>query len=258
MAPVEGGTLHPFTRAGTTLGIHGRDGDHVLIDWPSGDIGAAAISDDGRWLAFVGAEALHDCASIWMVELATGAIVAAPDVHSVDMITLVEWAPDVSHVLVGLRGYGPDTPKWVLDRAGKRVASLPEDTWGVPVWSPDSHWLAILENGLWFVDVTTGETRRPIEGVQPSGYPDLADVAWSPASDRVAFGTCLAGECTIWTSDVDGPAVAIARIAVEEVGTFSWMPGGVIHFQAGASRYRIAPDGSGLAVDDGSSPAPSG
>jgi serine/threonine protein kinase len=130
----------------------------------------------------------------------------------------------------------------VLSRADLKPVTNVSPQGFLPVWSPDSRWIALLRRdgasiGIYRFDPASGEIIKLAEGpVTAPSYiltPHLkigADsISWSPAGDSVAYAMTSDGVSNIWLAAADGSgskAVTNNQDSNEKLSCPVWSPDG--------------------------------
>lgn len=122
------------------------------------------------------------------------------------------WSPGGTRVAFGLGGFfqataGPsiaDIAVIGIDGTGLRLLTDGTGNFGLPSWSPDENHLVYRAagkdgNGLWIVDVRTGQRSELIRGGGHENFP-----SWSPQGDRISFTSDQDGDYEIYTIKTDG------------------------------------------------------
>jgi dipeptidyl aminopeptidase/acylaminoacyl peptidase len=225
-------------------------GEHRLVAQPRPPhgISGAAISPDGRWLAYgyiPGATSSPSpYAGVWLAESdgrdAKRVVERSACVYS--------WSPDNRYfIYIGGREEKvthedatemPAVPPFsVMDvRTGERRRLPVSRILGrhQTVWSPDGHSIAyagldgpedkeamlkmkndptwIFHNaGIYVVDVASGEVRRLASGIDP---------AWSPDGSMIAFSSLVDEQADIWVINADGTGLR----QVTDTPEIDWRP----------------------------------
>lgn len=197
-----------------------------------GNVESAAISPDGRFIAWVANE--NDGISIRLRQIATTSEVriVPPSSVRVDELT---FSPDGEHVyyLSGPRGESSlfavstlgGNPRKVLDDVRSPVSFAPDGKrFAFIRWFPESG-----EQGLMIASLDGGAPRRLITRKRPRVM-DYRGPSWSPDGERIAlvinesFGGSAA---TLITAEVrDGTERVIARNLGAAAGKVAWLPDG--------------------------------
>jgi len=180
----------------------------------AGDVQASALAPDGNALAYV---TQH---KVVLRDLKT-------DTERVGVVTLgasprLRWSPDASTLLISAAASGDGTHALLLARAGGAALSV-EHIAEVASWSPDGGRIASAAREGREIDITrrsTGEVRAlPLGGA----FSSLADIDWSPNSNRLAFLTRGVSQA-LWTIGAGGGG---QRTVLEEplpVFSLRWSP----------------------------------
>jgi Tol biopolymer transport system component/DNA-binding winged helix-turn-helix (wHTH) protein len=141
---------------------------------------AAAISPDGRYLAF------SDQTGFYLRQIETGEThpVAMPEpirAHS------ISWFPDGTHLVVGLGSILSQTSLWEVSTLGGSAREL-TDEGRSPAVSPDGAEVAFIRGGhfqqqIWLLSLD-GSQPRKLSGEEGDFFGSLA---WSPDGSKLAF-----------------------------------------------------------------------
>lgn len=187
---------------------------------------AAAISRDGRYLAFSDNNGLYlrqiDTAETHPVKLPNGMLT-----------TSISWFPDSTHMVVTLTPHRGDSSLWELSALGGEARNLLDDGFG-PSISPDGKSIAFfagkdMRQRIW-VAGSGGEQARVVAGSDGDAFGRLA---WSPDSQKVAYTTAKysAGKAAKGSLEVvnvrgkiSAPLTVISSFGLEAAMT--WAPDG--------------------------------
>ena len=144
------------------------------------------------------------------------------------------WSPGGTRVAFGLGGFfqattGPSTADVAvvgMDGTGLRVLTDGTGNYGFPSWSPDESRLVYRAagkdaNGLWIVDVETGERSELIRSGGHENFP-----AWSPKGDRISFTSDQDGDYEIYSIKPDGTDLRRLTNAPGNDAHNAWSPDG--------------------------------
>lgn len=143
---------------------------------------AAAISHDGRYLAFSDNNGFYlrqiDTAETHPVKLPEGMLA-----------TSISWFPDSTHLIVTLTPLRGDPSLWELSALGGEPRKLLDDGFG-PAVSPDGKSIAFIggkdmRQRIWVAGIG-GEQAHVVAGADGDAFGRLA---WSPDSQEVAYTT---------------------------------------------------------------------
>lgn len=203
---------------------------------------AAAISSDGRYLAF------SDEAGFYLRQIDTG------ETHPLTLppqlsVTFISWFPDSVHMIVALTARSRESSLWELSALGGTARKLVDDG-RIPAVSPDGKKLAFvagkaMRERIWLSEVD-GTQARQLVGEDGDLFGALA---WSPDSTRVAYTTAkfAYGRGVRAIVDVIGvhdqsPRTALPRISVLSRlgldGPLSWTSDGRLIYAVWESRPR--------------------
>jgi Tol biopolymer transport system component/DNA-binding winged helix-turn-helix (wHTH) protein len=174
-------------RLGLLLGKHTDALPRVtrLTANPADDgVRAAAISPDGRYLAF------SDCTGLYLREIDDGEthVVTTPQTSPLTSgAGTLGWFPDSAHLIVGRMGSGADAGLWEISVLGGTPRQITNDGWS-PEVSPDGARIAYIRGQkmheeIWLVAA---------DGAQPSKIAGddgdfFGSLAWSPDGARLAY-----------------------------------------------------------------------
>jgi len=188
-----------------------------------GNVGLAAISPDGQFLAYV--SKTDDTLKLFVQSMAGGSpleIAAAAAVG--DRVWTLRWSPDGTELLFS----GEYQGRWgiyIVPRLGgtpRRIAAAV-----FAHWSPDgsqvaSWWFASKRISL--TDLATGDT----SSIALTGSFEFILWAgdWSPSGNLIAFVTSAPGEYSLWTIAVDGSRQELVLEDSLPIYTPRWSPAG--------------------------------
>jgi eukaryotic-like serine/threonine-protein kinase len=206
---------------------------------PDNPVLAAAISPDGKFLAYSDANGFHlrliSTGETKQLTLPSGLAVAS--VFSGAPATLgapISWFPDGSKVLITTATHLGETPSlWAVSILGGAARKLREGA-AAASFSPDGSQIAFLGDydsgsapGIW-LSTADGDDQRRIMAAQPGE--DFNEVAWAPNGQRLAYSKVLAG--TGYVSAIEsvslkgGPPTRI--LSSPKLQGFCWLPDGRI------------------------------
>ncbi|MGB7513153.1 MAG: protein kinase [Candidatus Acidiferrum sp.] len=201
---------------------------------------AAAISPDGKFLAYSDANGFHlrliSTGETKQLTLPSGLAVAS--VFSGAPGTLgapLSWFPDGSKVLITTATHPGETPSlWAVSILGGAAGKLREGA-AAASFSPDGSQIAFLGDydsgsaqGIW-LSTADGDDQRRIVAAQDGE--DFNEVAWAPNGQRLAYSKGLAGT-GIYVSAIEsvglkgGPPTRI--VSSPKLQGFCWLPDGRI------------------------------
>ena len=184
--------LHRHTEHQQTATQNFQEGMSITQLTSSGDIGAAAISPDGKWLAYV--QDRNGQQSIWVRQVATGstAQVLAPSKLNPDGLTFTR---DGNYLYFNTRNQGePLSHLQKMASLGGAPQHILDDIDSPITFSPDGNQLAFVRDSS-----ADGSSKLIIAAADGSGQRALATLtglstfslngpAWSPDGARIAVG----------------------------------------------------------------------
>jgi Tol biopolymer transport system component/tRNA A-37 threonylcarbamoyl transferase component Bud32 len=207
---------------------------------PDNPVLAAAISPDGKFLAYSDANGFHlqliSTGETKQLPLPSGLAVAS--VFSGAPETLgapLSWFPDGSKVLITTVTHPGEAPSlWAVSILGGAARKLREGA-AAASFSPDGSQIAFLGDydsgwakGIW-LSTADGDDQRRIMAAQPGE--EFNEVAWAPNGQRLAYSKGLAGT-GIYVSAIEsvslggGPPTRI--LSSPKLQGFCWLPDGRI------------------------------
>src|SRR5579864_8142422 len=207
---------------------------------PDNPVLAAAISPDGKFLAYSDANGFHlqliSTGETKQLTLPSGLAVAS--VFSGAPETLgapLSWFPDGSKVLITTATHLGEPPSlWAMSILGGEARKLREGA-AAASFSPDRSQIAFLGDydsgsaqGIW-LSTKDGDNQRRIMAAQPGEV--FNEVAWAPDGQRLAYSKVLAGT-GIYVSAIEsvslkgGPPTRI--LSSPKLQGFCWLPDGRI------------------------------
>ncbi len=206
---------------------------------PENPILAAAISPDGKFLAYSDANGFHlrliSTGETKQLALPSGLAVAsifsgAPETLGAPL----SWFPDGSKVLITATTPGETPSLWAVSILGGAARKLRDGAAAASV-SPDGSQIAFLADydlgsakGIW-VSTADGDDQRRIMTAQHGEY--FNEVTWAPNGQRLAYSKGLAGS-GIYVSVIEsvslksGPPTRI--LSSPKLQGFCWLPDGRI------------------------------
>jgi eukaryotic-like serine/threonine-protein kinase len=186
---------------------------------------AAAISPDGKFLAYGDPKGLH------LTTIETGEVhdIALPD-ELQSRIGLVQWAGDDENLLVNA---GPAL--WSVSVFGGAPRKMRTDVGELAV-SPSNSSLAFISSDGHTIWVTgaNGENPRKIVSAEPESY---TTIAWSPSGERIAYielptGSFVGGKIKTVSLKGGEPKLAIDddRLSSTDAPCLLWIPDGRLIF----------------------------
>ena len=206
---------------------------------PDNAVLAAAISPDGKFLAYSDANGFHlrliSTGETKQLALPSGLSVAsifsgAPETLGAPL----SWFPDGTKVLITATRPGEDPSLWAVSILGGAARKLRDGAAAASV-SPDGSQIAFLgdydsgpAHGIW-VSTADGDDQRRIMIAQHGEY--FNQVTWSPNGQRLAYSETLSG-AEIFVSAIEsvslkgGPPTRI--LSSPKLQGFCWLPDGRI------------------------------
>jgi eukaryotic-like serine/threonine-protein kinase len=226
----------PFGRAELPKELVQRQ---LTANSPDNPVLAAAISPDGKFLAYSDANGFHlrliSSGETRQLTLPSGLAVAS--VFSGAPETLgspLSWFPDGSKVLITGTAAGETPSLWAVSILGGATRKLRDGAAAASV-SPDGSQIAFLGDydagsarGIW---VSTADGDDPRRLITAQGGEHFNQVAWSPNGQRLAYSKGLAGT-GIYMSAIEsvnlkgGPPIRI--LSSPKLQGFCWLPDGRI------------------------------
>jgi eukaryotic-like serine/threonine-protein kinase len=201
----------------------------------SGNVGPAAISPDGKWLAYV---LNNKQESVWLRQLATGSTVQAlpPSSTTYNNGDLM-FSPDGNYLYCVEQPGGHGTT--VLEKVpslGGAPEQILSDIASPISFSPDGKQVAFIRNSnkngsssILLVTADGSKARTLITVQDPATFDYPAGPAWSPDGKRIAVGfqPDAFSHTTPETVDVgDGRATPLGDSTWEELQQIAWLPDG--------------------------------
>src|SRR5579859_445137 len=206
---------------------------------PENPILAAAISPDGKFLAYSDANGFHlrliKTGETKQLALPSGLEVAsifsgAPETLGAPL----SWFPDGSKILITVESSGEPPSLWAVSILGGPARKLRDGAAAASV-SPDGSQIAFLGDydagsaqGIW---VSTADGDDPRRLITAQGSEHFNQVAWSPNGQRLAYSKSLAGT-EIYVSVIEsvslkgGPPTRV--LSSPKLQGFCWLPDGRI------------------------------
>ena len=207
---------------------------------PDNPVLAAAISPDGKFLAYSDANGLHlrliSTGETRQLTLPSGLAVAS--LFSAAPATLgasISWFPDGSRVLITTATHLGEIPSlWAVSILGGAARKL-RDGAAAASFSPDGSHIAFLSDydsgsahGIW---LSTADGDDPRRLVTAQGGEHFNQVTWSPNGQRLAYSKGLAGT-GIYVSAVESVSLKgglpTRVLSSPKLQGFCWLPDGRI------------------------------
>jgi serine/threonine protein kinase/dipeptidyl aminopeptidase/acylaminoacyl peptidase len=207
---------------------------------PDNPVLAAAISPDGKFLAYSDANGFHlrliSTGETKQLPLPSGLAVVSVFLGAPETLGApLSWFPDGSKVLITTAGHPGEPPSlWAVSILGGAARKLREGA-AAASFSPDGSQIAFLSDydsgsakGIW-LSTADGDDPRRIMAAQPGE--DFNEVAWAPDGQRLAYSKGLAGT-GIYASAIEsvslkgGPPTRI--LSSPKLQGFCWLPDGRI------------------------------
>ncbi|HEX2569086.1 MAG TPA: protein kinase [Polyangia bacterium] len=162
----------------------------------AGDVTEAAISSDGKSLAYV-----RDGRQLLIRDLATG---EEREAFRASGISRLGWAPSSNDLLFSVRSDRETSGHWLLSSTGTRRLGLDSLT----AWAPNGQEIAhasVAVKNISLTRVADGATRSiPLQGT----YDWITDIDWSPSGNRLLVETQsndrhTDGRHTVWSLSID-------------------------------------------------------
>jgi len=206
---------------------------------PDNPVLAAAISPDGKFLAYSDANGFHlrliSTGETKQLTLPPGlAVASAFSGAPATLAAPLSWFPDGSKVLITTAAQPAEPPSlWAISILGGAARKLREGA-TAGSFSPDGSQIAFLGDydsgkaqGIW-LSTADGNDQRRILAAQPGEV--FNQVAWAPDGQRLAYSKVLAG--TGYVSAVEsvslkgGPPTRV--VSSPKLQGFCWLPDGRI------------------------------
>ncbi len=206
---------------------------------PDNPVLAAAISPDGKFLAYSDANGFHlqliSTGETKQLTLPSGlAVASAFSGAPATLAAPLSWFPDGSKVLITAAAQPAEPPSlWAVSILGGAARKLREGA-AAGSFSPDGSQIAFLGDydsgpakGIW-LSTADGNDQRRIMAAQPGEV--FNEVAWAPDGQRLAYSKVLAG--TGYVSAIEsvslkgGPPTRI--LSSPKLQGFCWLPDGRI------------------------------
>jgi Tol biopolymer transport system component/predicted Ser/Thr protein kinase len=206
---------------------------------PDNPVLAAAISPDGKFLAYNDPNGLHlrliSTGETRRLTLPSGLVVGsvfegAPETLGAPL----SWFPDGSKILITVERSGETPSLWTISILGGATRKLRDGAAAASV-SPDGSQIAFLGDydadsarGIW---VSTADGDDPRRLITAQGGEHFSQVAWSPNGQRLAYSKSLAGT-GIYVSAIEsvslkgGPPTRV--LSSPKLQGFCWLPDGRI------------------------------
>ena len=216
---------------------------------PDDPVLAAAISPDGKFLAYSDAIGFHlqliSTGETKQLTLPPGLTVASAFSNAPATLGApLSWFPDGSKVLITTATHPGEPPSlWAISILGGAARKLREGA-AAASFSPDGSQIAFLGDydsgsakGIW-VSTADGNDPRRIVAAQPGEA--FNRVAWAPDGQRLAYSKALAGT-GIFVSAIEsvslkgGPSTRI--LSSPKLQGFCWLPDGRIVYSLRQSVY---------------------
>src|SRR5580704_623218 len=173
---------------------------------PEASLSAAAISPDGKYLAFADEHGLY-------VRLIGSGETHPLSVTAAAKIYRISWLPDGSKILAtGITPESPIPSVWAISLLGGELRKLREDV-EEAVSSPDGSKIVFTtksESEIWVMGSNGEEPRKLLKGAAQDAF---AQLAWFPDGKRILFfRSPMVGPNTLESLELDGvqPAVIIS------------------------------------------------
>ena len=206
---------------------------------PDNPVLAAAISPDGKFLAYSDANSFHlrliSTGETKQLTLPPGlAVASAFSGAPATLAAPLSWFPDGSKVLITTAAQPAEPPSlWAVSILGGAARKLREGA-AAASFSPDGSQIAFLGDydsgsaqGIW-LSTADGNDQRRILAAQPGEV--FNQVAWAPDGQRLAYSKVLAG--TGYVSAIEsvslkgGPPTRV--VSSPKLQGFCWLPDGRI------------------------------
>ena len=210
-------------------------------------VGSAAISRDGKYLAYI-----DESKNLYLLAIDSGEIRQLPLPATRRLYQVIDWFPDGSHVL--LLGGGVAGDLYKMSTWDSSVRKL----WGGNVVggvvSLDGSHIAFLrdEGGIWLMGADGEEPHQILAGAE---FPGGNSLAWSPNGQRLAYirapGDFSKRQATIETCDLAGGARTLVLSDPDLLGPSNengifWLPDGriiyAVQVKAGSQLRAIPAD----------------
>jgi Tol biopolymer transport system component/DNA-binding winged helix-turn-helix (wHTH) protein len=194
---------------------------------------AAAISPDGKYLAYSDLKGLH----LQLIKHGQTQTFSVPEQFGASNVS---WLPDGTGILASGEQGGRSSSIWLLSILGGAPRKLREDA-AAPVASPDGSLIGFLgdlesgaAHGIWLMDINGGNARRVLSAPPREQF---FKIRWSPDGQRLAYTQSVPG-----LPAVNVPQTALGTEVLESVSLHGGSPTAVLTTQ-GLQDFYWLPDG---------------
>ena len=208
----------------------------VVASPPDNPVNYAAISPDGRSIAYTDGTGIH----VQVIETGEARTVLPPDHSSGPTVRFpVFWYPDGNRLLVSTgtpRSATSGPVMWAISLVDGNAQKLFEGAWASSI-SPDGSLIAAVKNEseIWLMG-PHGEEPHQISAAEPGN--EIGRVIWSPDSHRLAYLRVIDHpgrlECALETRSVADPRPVVlildSRVCYSQAQSPWWLPDGHLIF----------------------------